>query len=150
MVGGSSFEEGRAVAKTSDGNFIVAGTTSSFGAGNKDGYLVKANWSDGSVVWTKTFGLSGDEEFFAITPLNSGGFAAVGYTNSFGNGQKDIYVVKIGYNGIACCNSGMGGTTNNGTISFSSTSTGNNNRTFSTLGRGNLTSGGNMVLHCNN
>ena len=53
--GGADDDEGAAVARCSDGGYVVVGTTSSFGAGKSDIYLVKAD-AKGNLVWTQTFG----------------------------------------------------------------------------------------------
>jgi hypothetical protein len=41
--GGSSYDGGRSVQQTSDGGYVIAGVTSSFGAGLYDVYLIKTN-----------------------------------------------------------------------------------------------------------
>jgi len=46
------------IQQTTDGGYIVAGYTYSFGAGGWDVYVLKLN-SDGSLAWQKTFGGSG-------------------------------------------------------------------------------------------
>ncbi len=53
--GGSEDDQGAAVALCPDGGYVVVGTTSSFGAGESDIYLVKAD-AKGKMVWTRTFG----------------------------------------------------------------------------------------------
>ena len=59
--GGSDAESAEAIQQTSDGGYIVAGRTRSFGAGNYDTWVLKLN-SDGSIAWQKTYGgRDGDE-----------------------------------------------------------------------------------------
>src|SRR6185436_16704036 len=53
--GGTGIDKGFSVEQTSDAGYIVAGTTSSFGAGGTDFYLVKTNVS-GDTLWTRTYG----------------------------------------------------------------------------------------------
>jgi len=52
--GGSSDDTGWSVQQTSDGGYIIAGYTGSFGAGDIDVYLVKTD-SEGGMQWDSTF-----------------------------------------------------------------------------------------------
>mgnify|MGYP002630430868 CR=1 FL=1 len=44
--------------------------------------------------YQKEFGGSGTENSYSLDRTLDGGYIAVGYTNSFGSGQKDVYMVK--------------------------------------------------------
>ena len=57
--GSSGDDIGRSVIETTNGEFIIAGHTDSFGAGMKDGILIKTNLS-GDTIWTKTYGGGND------------------------------------------------------------------------------------------
>ena len=50
-------------------------------------------------TWQKTFGGSDNDDADAITPTKDGGFIVAGYTCSFGNGEYDVYLIKIDKNG---------------------------------------------------
>src|SRR5471030_1514345 len=54
-IGGTANENGNCVKQTSDGGYIMTGSTTSFGAGMEDVYLVKTDASV-TIQWTKTYG----------------------------------------------------------------------------------------------
>ena len=100
--GGSDYDEGFSVAQTSDGGYIVAGKTRSFGAGSGDVYLVKTD-AVGDTIWTRTYGGSDDEWGKSVAQTSDGGYIVAGYTGSFGAGHYDVYLVKtdsLGYTAI--------------------------------------------------
>ncbi|MSQ82782.1 MAG: hypothetical protein EXR77_07680 [Myxococcales bacterium] len=84
-VGGPGDDYLYAISAVAAGGYIAAGYTDSWGAGGKDGWLVRLN-SSGSVVWRHTYGASGDQRFFSVAATDDGGFAAVG--DSGGNSGK--------------------------------------------------------------
>ncbi len=91
--GGEHFDEFYSLVPVEDGGFTAAGYTWSFGAGEKDFYLVEVN-GDGEQVWARTYGGGSFDYGRTHTRTSDGGFALGGYTVSFGHGQKDIWLVK--------------------------------------------------------
>lgn len=91
--GGSSFDEGYALAETPAGELILAGVTNSFGAGGYDVFLVKT-YANGDTIFTKTLGTSDAELCFAITPTSDGNYAITGQRETTSSGQ-DAYLAKI-------------------------------------------------------
>ena len=81
--GGSRVEYGCAVRQTSDGGFIFAGSTESFGNGHSDVYLVKTD-RDGNLSWSRTYGGVGIDNAYAVLQTSDGGFVAAGYTTPNG------------------------------------------------------------------
>ncbi|MBT7618262.1 MAG: hypothetical protein HN590_13345 [Calditrichaeota bacterium] len=81
-----------------DGGFSLCGFTWSFGAGEKDYYLIRTN-ADGNAVWTRTYG--GEECDYARDHVRTadGGFAIGGYTTSFGGEEKNMGLCKVDENG---------------------------------------------------
>ena len=59
-IGGSGNDFANSIIQSSDGGYVVAGETQSFGAGGSDIYVVKLD-SSGNVQWTKTIGGSGHD-----------------------------------------------------------------------------------------
>jgi len=65
-----------------------------FGSNNGDVYVIKLD-SDGNRVWEKTYGGSDYDEAYCIQQTSDGGYVVAGYTESFGAGGKDVYVIKF-------------------------------------------------------
>ncbi len=97
-VGKYYLDMGYSSQQTTDGGVIVAGSTSSFGAGSFDFYLIKLA-SDGTLLWTKTYGGSNADEGYSVQQTIDGGFVIAGYTKSFGVDSSDIYLVKTASDG---------------------------------------------------
>ena len=96
--GGLGRDAGNSISKTSDGGFIIAGSTNSFAAQSLDAYLVRTT-KNGDLIWQENFGGLKLEVGSSVVECLDGGFLMVGYTNSFGAGDKDIYVLKTFSNG---------------------------------------------------
>jgi hypothetical protein len=108
-VGGAINEIANSIVQTTDGNYVVCGYTLSFGAGNLDMYFVKLN-SSGSVIWNKTVGGSAIDNAVSIIQTTDGGSIAAGYTYSFGEGNADMFIVKLDSSGNLQWSKTIGGT----------------------------------------
>jgi hypothetical protein len=98
-LGGTDADGGGSVVQASDGGYIVAGSSQSFGAGAADVYLLKTD-SSGNVVWTRTFGGPDSEGGASVQQTSDGGYVVSAYTNSFGEGDWDVYLIKTDSNGL--------------------------------------------------
>jgi len=96
--GGSSDDYAYSIQQTSDGGYIVAGYTNSFGAGGTDAWVLKLD-ANGNVQWQKTYGGSSDDYAYSIQQTSDGGYIVAGYTESFGAGYADVWVLKLDANG---------------------------------------------------
>jgi len=87
------------LAKTSDGGYIVVGGTTSYGAGDRDIWVLKLD-SQGNVQWQRTFGSSLFDWAHHVVQTSDGGYIISGAT-SFGLGflgggwGYDIWVLKL-------------------------------------------------------
>jgi uncharacterized protein (TIGR02145 family) len=99
LFGGSSSDEGWDLVLSHDSGYVFAGYTDSYGAGQSDFYVRKIS-SAGNSVWAYTFGGTATDIARSIIRTADNGFAVLGYTASFGDGQNDMWLLKINVNGI--------------------------------------------------
>jgi len=96
--GGTSNDMAFSVQQTSDGGYIVAGRTYSFGAGYWDIFLIKTD-ANGNISWAKTYGGTDGDLAFSVQQTSDGGYIVAGHTASFGAGLWDIFLIKTDANG---------------------------------------------------
>lgn len=108
--GGEQSDEARAIVKTSDGNFVIAGDTRSNTVdvsgnnGAADFWLIKIS-SNGDLIWQKSIGGSGFDVARDVTTTRDNGFLISGSSRSSdgdvseNKGQNDAWVVKVDNNG---------------------------------------------------
>jgi hypothetical protein len=96
--GGSEDDSGSSVQQTSDGGFILVGTTTSFGAGGFDVWLIKTD-ADGNKLWEKTFGGIRDDRGHSVQQTSDGGFILLGWTESFDAREADVWLIKTDASG---------------------------------------------------
>ncbi len=80
--GGTGNDVGNSIKQTSDGGYIIAGYTESFGAGQQDVWLLKTDGS-GNTVWTKTYGGAYDDWATYVQQTIDGGYVIAATTASF-------------------------------------------------------------------
>lgn len=120
---GGSNNEDAIVKQTSDGGYIIAGSSNSNDGnvtnnnGSKDFWVVKTD-TNGEILWEKSYGGSGGDVLSKILIDNTGGYIIFGYTNSFdgdvtgAHGMNDLWVVKINEEGIVQWEKALGGSAN--------------------------------------
>jgi len=121
--GGTSSDEAHSLIQTSDGGFVLAGCTRSYGAGSTDMWLVKTD-AMGQAEWNSTFGGTSSDEAYSLIQTSDGGFALAGRTRSYGAGSTDMWLVKTDANGQHEWNTTFGGTGDDSAYSFLQTSDG--------------------------
>ncbi len=102
--GGAAVDYLYSVQQTTDGGYLIGGTTNNFGAGNYDMYMIKTN-SNGDTLWTKAYGGTGEDRGYYAVQANDGGYIIAGYATSFVGTGLEVYLVKTDANGNTDCNS---------------------------------------------
>jgi Ig-like domain CHU_C associated/Secretion system C-terminal sorting domain len=97
VYGGTKKDGGKTIENTSDGGFIAAGITRSFGLNNPNYYLLKLD-SLGAIEWTKTsYGTVYHDHAYRAIETSDFGFAEAGYFKN-SSGFKNYALVKLGPN----------------------------------------------------
>ena len=100
VIGGIGDERAHDIKRTTDNGYIIAGETTSSGAGAKDIVLVKVD-VNGVVEWSNTYGSASidDGNSISVVQTQDGGYAIAGQTEGFGAGTNyDAFIIKV--NGI--------------------------------------------------
>ena len=99
---GGDTDRAYSLVETPDGGYALAGDIS-YSDGDTD-----AGWSEiwfvktdenGNMQWDKKFGGWGTERSHAMVATSDGGYAIAGFTDSFGGGYYDYWLIKIDENG---------------------------------------------------
>lgn len=93
--GGSSVDQGSAAKPTPDGGYIITGQTKSFSTGDYDIYVAKL-YAAGGIQWQQTYGGSMEEWPWSVITTTDGGYLVHGYSYSFGAGDADWWILKLG------------------------------------------------------
>ncbi|MDD3284223.1 MAG: PKD domain-containing protein [Patescibacteria group bacterium] len=86
--GGTQEDYGRSVAQTSDGGYVIFGTTNSFGLGNYDTWVIKTD-ANGNEQWNKTIGTTGDNQGYSIAQTLDDGYVMAGYSD------EQAYAIRL-------------------------------------------------------
>lgn len=92
-IGGNDI--GRKIRRTSDGGYIIVGSTQNTGTGcsTNDIFLMKIT-SLGAVSWTRTYGGAGTEEGLDVQVFSNGDYIVAGSITSTGGGGTDAYLLR--------------------------------------------------------
>ena len=89
--GGTGEDEAYSIQQTSDGGYIVAGMTKSFGEEEGDVWIIKIG-AGGNIQWQKTYGENYWDAAYAIAQTYDGGYVMSGALDGEGWG---IWVLKL-------------------------------------------------------
>jgi hypothetical protein len=101
-------DAGHDVQQTSDGGYIIAGTTKSQGDSRGDFWLIKTNKS-GIEQWNETYGGIYGDFARSVLQTNDSGYIILGQTSSYGAGDYDCWLVKTDNFGNELWNKTYGG-----------------------------------------
>ena len=108
--GGSNEDRALSMIETSNGNFVVAGSSFSddgdvgVNQGEKDYWVLKLN-QDGAIIWKKNYGGSDYDIIGSVIETSDGGFAICGASASDdgdideNQGSYDYWILKLNANG---------------------------------------------------
>jgi hypothetical protein len=135
-IGGNEDDQLQFIQQTSDGGYILGGSSLSNISGDKtencigdyDFWIVKTN-STGIVQWQNTIGGTGEDYLYSIQQTTDGGYILGGFSSSNISGDKtenclgvyDYWIVKTNSTGVIEWQNTIGGNTNDMLLSVKQT-----------------------------
>jgi hypothetical protein len=98
-IGGTDWDFANDLAIGSDGKIVVCGNTYSYGYGGNDGFIIKLNDVNGSLVWQKFYGGMADDDFRSLQFTSDNLISIAGNTKSYGDINNDFWLFKIDNSG---------------------------------------------------
>ncbi len=92
--GGKGENRALSILQVSDGGYIMAGDTSSYGANGVDALLLKTD-ANGNEQWNMTFGGKFRDEADYVSQTKDGGYVLAGSTMSYGAGDWTAWLIKV-------------------------------------------------------
>jgi len=110
QLGGIGPDGAKAITASLDnGGYLVAGYENNMDSSGYNIKLIKTN-SLGNTIWEKTYGGNDWDFAHSITTLQDSTYVVAGETYSYGNGARDIYLIKVNANGDTLWTKTYGGT----------------------------------------
>ena len=114
---------GTSIVQAPDSGYVICGRIYNASNNSGDVGLIKLDAS-GNLLWSQSYGGTGDDRAYSIALTSDGGFALSGWTNSFGAGGWDNYVLKTDALGSINWSKAFGGAGNDFSYNISTTSSG--------------------------
>ena len=106
-IGGINNDYCHSVVQTGEGGYMLTGFTWSFGNGG-EAWLIKTD-ANGDEEWNKTFGGAGYDSSESVAQTSDGGYIMTGLTESFGGGDRKVWLIKTDSDGNEMWNKTFGG-----------------------------------------
>lgn len=89
------WEFGNECIRDGDGDIIICGSIDIGPYGEVDGLLMKVKMEDGSIIWSKMYGGSKEDELTRVSLDKNGHIIAGGNSSSYGDINSDFWFLKI-------------------------------------------------------
>jgi hypothetical protein len=86
-------DNARELIRCNDGGLLLVGQSTDYSSSTADMYIVKTD-SIGNQLWEKYYGGNSWEAALSAVQTPDSGFLLLGWTRSYGAGQRDFYLVK--------------------------------------------------------
>jgi hypothetical protein len=97
LYSGSGYDRGEGIVQLEDSSYAITGSSSSWGESSQ-AFLLKIDTA-GNYLWSQSYGGPESEEGKRVLYNADLGFYIAGFSNSFGSGDFDAYLVKTDLNG---------------------------------------------------
>lgn len=92
--GGPGQDGATAVVEDPNGDILLVGTTSSYGSGKADAWLILLD-STGGVLWEKAYGTASNETIHSAGSASGGGWIIAGQTTKAGSSFDEGWCLKV-------------------------------------------------------
>ena len=97
MYSGYGYDRGEGIVQLEDSSYVITGSSSSWGESSQ-AFLLKID-TVGNYLWSQSYGGPESEAGKRVLYNADLGFYIAGFSNSFGSGDFDTYLVKTDLNG---------------------------------------------------
>ena len=123
ILGGAKNDVAYSIIVLDSGEYLLTGSTASYGSGNGDVWVLKMN-DDEDILWNITLGGPKNDVGREIISTTDDGFMIVGDTSSYGAGWNDVWLIKMNADGAVSWNQTYGGMGNDNGRSIKETGEG--------------------------
>ena len=106
--GGENIDQGSDIISFENGGFMLLGSTTSYGNGGADIWIIKTD-SNGNEEWNHSYGGGSDDYGQSILQTSDGGYIIRSVIESFGDGNTAVGLLRISSTGDEVWNKTFGG-----------------------------------------